>query len=328
MSSAPLHPVPTRHDSAPGLLHPRVVAALEACDVIALATLPALEPCDERDELLALLAVVDLHLAPLDQVGPSARLQHHPDVARLKHELEDRFLQRLRERTGPTVGFVDGNEAVGHVRAIAAVDAVPPVYEWLAERASPDEVRRFLELEGGPDGGFDDFVAISQVGLSGEPKLELATNYWDEMGRGAAGEVHTELQRRMSEALALQAGPREHQPVEALARAALGPVLATNRWLQPELIGALGLLELQAGPRCRKVVTALRRLDGPADALPFYDEHARTDPRHGKDWLDRVIAPLAHDRRWASGIVRGAHWRSTVNRRFFDAMVLRLDVNG
>jgi pyrroloquinoline quinone (PQQ) biosynthesis protein C len=163
-------------------------------------------------------------------------------------------------------------------------------------------------------------VAACQIGLDGDAKLELARNYWDEMGNGSLDAVHTELHRRLAAALGLHAVPRSEQPIQALERAALGSVLATNRHLQPETVGALGLIELQAGPRCRRVVKALRRLDAPADAFPFYEEHAVADPRHGKDWLDHAVATLAEDPEWASGMVRGARWRSLVNRRFFGAM--------
>jgi hypothetical protein len=100
----------------------------------------------------------------------------------------------------------------------------------------------------------------------------------------------------------------------------LGGLLATNRWLQPEMLGALGLLELQAGPRCRKVVAALERIGAGEDALDFYVEHAAVDPRHGKDWVDKAVAPFDDDPRWGPGIVRGARWRSIVNAGFFDAM--------
>ncbi|MGZ5938088.1 MAG: hypothetical protein ACXWLK_11895, partial [Rhizomicrobium sp.] len=47
-----------------------------------------------------------------------------------------------------------------------------------------------------------------------------------------------------------------------------------------------------AGPRCRRVVAALHRLDAPPGAFPFYEEHATADPRHGKDWLDRGVSSL------------------------------------
>jgi CRP-like cAMP-binding protein len=211
-------------------------------------------------------------------------------------------------------------DAVAAMRALAALDLVPELYDWLADDAAREDVVAFLSLEGGPDGGFDDLVAACQIGLAGEAKVELAQNYWDEMGNGELAAVHTELHRSLVSALGLVGVPRTEQPIEALERSVLGTLLATNRHLQPEMVGALGLVELQAGPRCRRVVTALRRIDAPAAALPFYEEHAVADPRHGKDWLDHVIVPLAADPSWAAGMLRGARWRSSVNRRFLSAL--------
>jgi hypothetical protein len=279
--------------------------------------------------LVELLDIHDLHLAPIDSLGERARLQHHPDTAARKCELEDVFLRRLDGlelpdvECGESISCGRPADAVASMRALAHVDLVPPVYDWVAETASIDEARAFLSLEGGPDGGFDDLVAICQLGIDGPAKLELAQNYWDEMGNGRIERVHTELHRKLSRALDLRPLPREEQPIEALERSALGSLLATNRWLQPEMIGALGLLELQAGPRCRKVVRGLERLGCGWDALDFYAEHATADPRHGKDWIDNVVASLQDDDEWARRIVRGAQWRSAVNTRFFAAMAKR-----
>ena len=286
--------------------------ALAAGDDDQLEAVLEIHPVGRRDSALALAQVHDLHLAPVPALGDKVRFQHHPVVATLKHRLEATFLRRLPEPL-PAV-----DDAVAGMRKISAVDLVPPVYDWIAEEATIEEVRAYLTLEGGPDGGFDDLVALCQVGIEGEPKLELATNYWDEMGRGDLAEVHTELHHRMAQALDLVAVDRRDQPVEALERSLLGSTLATNRALQPELVGALGLLELQAGPRCRRVVKGLQRLGCSDDALAFYEEHAVADPRHGKDWLDHVVGPLAEQHpEWAPRIVTGATWRSHVNAAFF-----------
>src|SRR5262249_43053066 len=155
---------------------------------------------------------------------------------------------------GPLVGGADA--VVREFRRIARGDLVPPVYEWIAHVASRDELVEFLSLEGGPDADFDDLVAMCQIGLTGRPKLALAANYWDEMGRGDLAAVHTELHAAMAGALQLRDVPVDELPVAAMERKALGGLLATNRALQPEMIGGLGLLECQAGPRCRRVVTA------------------------------------------------------------------------
>src|SRR5206468_3416330 len=101
----------------------------------------------------------------------------------------------------------------------------------------------FLAVEGGPDAVFDDLVALCQVGIRGIAKVTLGANYWDEMGRGDAAEVHTLLHDQLIEAVELPVIPREELPVTALRRMALNGLLATNRWLQPEMVGALGLLE-------------------------------------------------------------------------------------
>lgn len=278
-----------------------------------------LDPLDWRDLLLSLSVIHDLHTAPLGQLDGRERFQHHPGVARLKWRLEEQLVAELLRRDEATVWNLPDTAAAA-MRVIGARGLVPEVYEWLADEADYDEIVDFLSVEGGPDGGFDDLVAICQVGLDGTAKLELAHNYWDEMGNGSLARVHTELHRKLSLALGLAIRPRHLLPVAALERSVLTGLMATNRWLQPEMLGALGLLELQAGPRCRKVIAALERIGAREDALDFYVEHSTVDPRHGKDWVDKAITPFEGDARWAKGIVRGARWRSIVNAGFFAAM--------
>lgn len=300
-------------------LHGALASALHRDDDSAINALDDLEPRSRRDGALSLALIHDLHLAPIGDLGAAVRRQHHPAISALKGRLEQDLIRRL-EADDQRVGWQLPDDPVAAVRAIAARDLVPPIYDWVATEADRDDVRTFLAFEGGPDGGFDDLVAACQIGLDGDAKLELARNYWDEMGRGSASAVHTELYRRFVAAVELPARRRETLPVEAVERSLLGSLLATNRWLQPEMVGALGTIELQAGPRCRRVLAGLERVGYRGDALPFYEEHAGTDPRHGKDWLDHVVSSLGDDPTWANGIVRGARWRWVSNARFFAAI--------
>ena len=295
----------------------RLAAALDAgpAELVALADA---RPQDRRDRFLTLHLIYDLHTAPVDVVGPAVRWQHHPAIATLKARLEADWLAELEAM--PVPDDLPTDVAAG-MRALAARDRLPAPYKWLAADATWEQVVEFLALEGGPDGGFDDLVAVAQVGLSGSAKLELAQNYWDEMGGGELDGVHTVLHDRLVAALDMPRIPREEQPTEALERCALSGLFATNRWLQPEMVGALGLLELQAGPRCRLVLKAFDRLGAPADAYPFYVEHAEVDPRHGKDWLEKAVVPLAETHPdWVPRMLRGAWWRSQTNLAFFDAV--------
>ncbi len=202
-------------------------------------------PVDSRDRGLSLLAIYDLHTAPLERVGERAQWASHPAIADIKMRLERAWIGELDAACAalPTAG-----EPVRAMRALAAKDRLPAIYRWVGEQASLDEMRRFLAIEGGPDGGFDDLVALCQVGLSGAPKMELARNYWDEMGNGNPAEVHTDLHRDMARAIDLPQIARAELPEPALHRSALGGLLATNRWLQPEMLGALGLTELAGRP--------------------------------------------------------------------------------
>jgi hypothetical protein len=307
-------------------LHDALTAALTDSDEAALTALPDQAPAGRRDRFATLLAIYELHTGPLERVGPAARFQHHPAVAAVKRRCEQEWLVELEQRCAADA--VAAGDPVAAMRALAARDRLPRVYKWLAREASWDEVVRFLALEGGPDAGFDDLVAACQVGLAGAPKMELATNYWDEMGDGDPDAVHTTLHDRLVAAIDMPRIPMAEQPVSALARTALGGLLATNRWLQPEMLGALGLIELQAGPRCRLVLQAFDRCVAPEAAYPFYVVHAEVDPRHGKDWLDKAIAPTVAERPdWGPRIVRGAQWRSVVNAEFLDEVTALLGVH-
>jgi hypothetical protein len=303
-------------------------AFAEALEDDGLTSLYGAQPVDRRDRFLTLLAIYDLHTAPLETLGDTVRHQGHPVVADLKSRLEAEWLTEL-DAAWATAGRLaeadDPDKVVQAMRSVAAKDRLPAAYRWLAKDATWDELVEFLMLEGGPDGGFDDLVAVCQVGLAGSAKLELGKNYWDEMGNGNPDGVHTVLHQKMAAAIGMGSVPREDMPVEALERAALGGLLATNRWLQPEMLGALGLLELQAGPRCRLVLQAFDRLGAPEAAYPFYVEHAEVDPVHGKDWMDKAVVPTVAERpSWGPRIVKGAWWRSTVNLAFFEALRVEL----
>ena len=65
-----------------------------------------------------------------------------------------------------------------------------PLFPWLAEEATYEQMRWFLHQEVAGEAGFDDLVALTQVKMPVAAKLELARNYWDEMGRGNESGMH------------------------------------------------------------------------------------------------------------------------------------------
>src|SRR4051812_27083660 len=76
---------------------------------------------DRRDQLLALLTIHDLGLAPIDAVGSAVRFQHHPAVAALRWQLEAAFVNWL-SGLDATAGWSLPVDAVAAIRAIAVRD--------------------------------------------------------------------------------------------------------------------------------------------------------------------------------------------------------------
>lgn len=274
------------------------------------------EPVGQRDRALTLCRIYELHTAPLHQVGERIRWQHHPSVADLKQRLEASWVAEL---DAEVAGSDRPEDTATEMRTLAARDRPPAIYRWVADEAPRDAAMHFLALEGGPDDVFDDLVALCQVGLPmGSAKMELAGNYWDELGNGQFEKVHNVLYKRFVDAVDLPTIEAADRPTEALDRSALLGLVASNRALQPEMLGVLGLIELEAGPHSRYVDQGLERLGASDEAREFYQMHAVVDPVHGQGWLDNAVEPLVSERpSWGPRVLRGARWKSLVNSRFF-----------
>ena len=99
-----------------------------------LAGVRGAQPVDERDAALTLLRIHDLHVGPIGLLAGGPNRQHHPVIADLKWRLEAAYLERLQELDSRPAGDLPSDPR-GALRAIQAVDRVPPLYRWLAEEA-------------------------------------------------------------------------------------------------------------------------------------------------------------------------------------------------
>jgi heme oxygenase-like protein len=192
-----------------------------------------------------------------------------------------------------------------------------PLFPWLGEKASREEMRWYLRQEVAGEAGFDDLVALTQVKLPKRPKLELARNYWDEMGRGNIKGMHGPMLETLSSALSLR--PSTEETVwESLSLANTMAGLAANRCYAYHAVGALGAIELTAPGRSVHVAAGLRRLGVPAGDRHYFDLHAVLDVKHSLAWNEEAIEPLvADDPRIATAIAEGALMRLTCGARCF-----------
>jgi len=132
---------------------------------------------------------------------------------------------------------------------------------------------------------------MTQVKLPTRPKLELARNYWDEMGRGKEGGMHGPMLERATQVLELT--PTIDATLwQSLALANTMTAFATNRRYVYQSIGALGVVELTAPTRVSCVDEGLRRLGAPPEARKYFALHAQLDIEHSKAWNAEALEPL------------------------------------
>lgn len=193
-----------------------------------------------------------------------------------------------------------------------------PLFPWLAEQATRDELRWFFEQEAAGEAGFDDLVAMTQVKLPVSAKLELARNYWDEMGRGNVRGMHGPMLETLVETM--NADPVIEKTVwESLSLANAMTAMATNRRYAWHSIGALGVIELTAPGRSAATAAGLRRIGLSDRERRYFDLHAVLDVKHSEDWNREALIPLvAEDPRRATAMAEGALIRLRCGERCFE----------
>jgi len=236
--------------------------------------------------------------------------------------LEGDFLEYLRTDVAGEAALAptDADDFIAWFEALQQTGAGQgdPLFPWLAEDATLDELRWFLGQEAAGEAGFEDLVAYTQVKLPPLAKLELARNYWDEMGRGNIKGMHGPMLDVLVERLALEPTIETTVP-ESLALANAMTAMATARRYAWHSVGALGVIELTAPGRAACVAKGLRRLGFSGSERRYFDLHAVLDVKHSADWNREALRPLVEeDPRRATAIAEGALIRLNCGARCFE----------
>jgi hypothetical protein len=193
-----------------------------------------------------------------------------------------------------------------------------PLFPWLAETATREEMLWFVTQEVAGEAGFDDLLALTQVKMPVTAKLEMARNYWDEMGRGRAAGMHGPLLERLADYLDVDARPENVVP-ESLALGNAMLAMARSRRYSFHSIGALGAIEMTAPTRAGYVDVGLKRLGIPTKKRIYFTLHAVLDVKHSECWNREVLRSLvAEQPRRAEAIGEGAIIRLWHGARCFD----------
>jgi hypothetical protein len=236
--------------------------------------------------------------------------------------LEGGFIEELRRETEEEAAQAP-TDADGFIAWFEALKDVgpgqgDPLFPWIANEASAEQIAWFLEQEAAGEAGFDDLVAYTQVKLPAGPKLELARNYWDEMGRGNPKGMHGPMLNGLIERLGLKPSI-ETTAWESLALANAMTAMATTRRYAWHSVGALGAIELTAPGRSACTAAGLERLGFSGHDRRYFNLHAVLDVKHSEDWNREALRPLVEeDPRRARAIAEGALIRLKCGERCFE----------
>jgi hypothetical protein len=202
------------------------------------------------------------------------------------------------------------------------------LFPWLAESASYRQMRWFLAQEVAGEAGFDDLVAMTQVKMPVRAKLEMARNYWDEMGRGDPKGMHGPMLDQLARHLQIKAEIDSTVP-EALGLGNMMMALAVHRKFAFHSVGALGVIEMTAPARAAYVARGLDRLGVSKKQSHYFALHAVLDVKHSQAWNEEVIRPLVeNDARRARPIAEGALLRLWCGEQCFKRYRAEFGLNG
>jgi hypothetical protein len=273
----------------------------------------------------ALLVIYKQHV----QIAPAGRQQYqfHPFICRLMGELERPWEQDVVRRAGQASTLSLENlpyDPKEFARWYQLTAFSHPLYEhdlytFLASDATRAQLEWFLTMECAGEAAFDDLVALAQVGTRGEVKMEMASNYWDEMGRGRSQAVHTHLFHQLIDDLGITAPDANELPWEVLSGINLMIWSCIHRRNAFRAQGVLGAVELLAPQRCTRVVHGATRLGIRKKTVVYYGAHAIIDIGHAEGWLSHVIeAQVREFPEVRLGIAEGLVARADASLDYFD----------
>jgi hypothetical protein len=131
--------------------------------------------------------------------------------------------------------------------------------------------------------------------------------------------MHGPMLGLLARAIEVENTPPEELVWESIALANVMCGLAFQRRYAFHSVGALGVIELTAPTRAKKVARGLERVGIDGKATHYFRLHATVDIGHSRDWNAEVLAPLVEGApAVATCIAEGALMRLNAGLRTFD----------
>ncbi|WP_336923610.1 iron-containing redox enzyme family protein [Aquipuribacter sp. SD81] len=249
----------------------------------------------DEDVQLALYLLYELHYG-LPDADP--RWEWAADVLAARAVLEDAFEADLRRRWAQPVPDRPVADVLFEMTAEAARPGRGSLAAHVARRATREEVRELLVLRSVYQLKEADPHTWALPRLRGRAKAALVDIQCDEYGGGDPERMHQVLFATTMRGLGLDDTPNAYLdavPAPVLAGVNAISLFGLHRRLVGALCGHLAAFEMTSSLPARRWVTGLQRLQVPAEAVVFFDEHVEADAVHEQVAAHDLCGALVED---------------------------------
>ena len=254
------------------------------------------------------------------QIGSSSKIsQFDPLLMEIMWELENAWLFYEEKRTPYEVLPFDAKDFIKWMKAFVLKhpSTEHKLFKFLSDVCNLEDMAYFFSQEVTIDPRFSDLISFMQIGINSlSIKLELAENYWDEMGNGNFTDAHTLMFSDLYQEL--QIFKKDEHFTNVLTQASWQALACGNSLLYSVLhrnnfnfaLGSVGTVEIISPVRFSYIVKGFERLKLSEKAKRYHKAHIGIDSRHGNAWLQGAIMPtVQHDPEARHDIFRGAMLR-------------------
>jgi hypothetical protein len=239
---------------------------------------PEDDPLEGDDTHLALYLLYELTYRGVD--GVDEGWEWHPDLLRLRAQLEERFTAALQELVGELPAVDD---ITAFLQELTTPGDGPSIAAWVEEQGTLVHLREQAVHRAAWQLKEADPHSWAIPRLAGRPKAALIEIQADEYGDGVEGDIHAELYALTMERLGLVSRPNHYLdllPGLTLATVNLVSMFGLHRRWLGALVGHLAVFEMSSVTTMARYAAALRRLDFDPWTILFYDTHVVADAHH------------------------------------------------
>ncbi|HSX67707.1 iron-containing redox enzyme family protein [Nocardioides sp.] len=250
-------------------------------------------PDSPEDAALSLWILYELSYRGYAEVDD--RLEHDPDLVRLRLALQDDLERRLRARWPGRPAYGEGEGFSEAFFAWVAEDDGPSLARFVQREATADQVVELVQHRSLYTLKEADPFTWALPRLPAAVRAAFAELQYDEYGGGRSERLHAHLFAEGMAALGLDAtegGYVDEAPLEVLEQNNAMSLFGVNRRLRGASMGHLAAFEAVSSLPSRQVAQGLERLGLPTEIRTYYEEHIEADAVHEQLAVRLICAPL------------------------------------